>query len=137
MVELFHPSYFTDGKELTYWQWTQHMKAKLSIKSDSFQNEAHQVEYMCLKTQNQTVWILDIRTQNNMNFYYSVQEVFQKLKSQLNDSHMKENKLTAYEEFIQNNMLLNKFLLKFEDLVFYQMKSDKALIHDVINKFNQ
>ena len=71
-----------------------------------------------------------------MDFYCSVQEVFQELKSWLDDSHMEKNKLTVYEELIQDNMLLDKFLLEFEDLASYQMKSDKALIHNMINKLN-
>lgn len=71
-----------------------------------------------------------------MNFYHSVQKVFQKLKSCLDNSHIKKNKLTIYKEFTQDNMSLNEFLLEFEDLAFYQIKSDKALIHNVINKLN-
>ena len=112
------------------------MKVKLSIEDDSFQNETHQVEYIYSRMQSQTAWILNIEIWSGMNFYCSVQKVFQKLKNWLNDPHMKKNKLTAYEELTQNNMSLNEFLLKFEDLAFYQMKFDKALIYDVINKLN-
>lgn len=49
---------------------------------------------------------------------------------------MKKNKFTAYKEFMQDNMSLNEFLLEFEDLVSYQMKSDKVLIYDIVNKLN-
>ena len=62
MAELPHPSYLTDGKELTYQQWAQCMKVKLFIENDSFQNKAHQVEYMYLRTQGQAAWILNIGT---------------------------------------------------------------------------